>query len=61
MCSKKPKAPPPPPPPKAEEPVAPLVSAAEGGDPNEALRKKGKDALKVSSPSGGSASGLNIP
>jgi hypothetical protein len=44
---------------KAEEPVAPLVAAGET-DPNEALRKKGKDALKVSTPSGAS-SGLNIP
>ena len=59
MCGKKAPKIEKPAPVKVEEPVAPLVSASEG-DPNEQLRKKGKDALKVSTPSGAS-SGLNIP
>ena len=60
MCTKKPKVQAPPPAPAPQEPVAPLVSAAEGGDPNELLRKKGRDALKVSAPTS-AVSGLNIP
>ena len=60
MCTKTPKAPTPIVP-KVEAPVAPLVSAGEAFGSTDLQRKKGKDALKVSTAPTNAVSGLNIP
>ena len=64
MCSSKPKTPPPPPPPAA--PVtqldADLAEAVTTDEKAQAKKRKGdRNALRIDAPSGGSATGLNIP
>ena len=64
MCGSRPKTPPTPPPPAA--PVtqldADLAEAVTSGDKEKVKKRKGdRNALRIDAPSGGSASGLNLP
>ena len=64
MCGSRPKTPPPPPTPAA--PVtqldADLAEAVTSGGKEKVKKRKGdRNALRIDAPSGGSATGLNIP